>query len=431
MRISTQQQYLQTIDQMQRTQATLADKQNEINTGKRLLTPSDDPVAAAQVVKLERELAQYEKFDDNINVTKRRLQLEDSLLDDINIAMDRINELALKAGNEATLTDQDRKGIANELYELTDYVAGLMNTQDSEGEYIFAGSKGSTKPYEELANNRFAYRGDDGQRSIQVGGDLYIASNDSGQYLFEAVEGPLEINMTGVAIAEANATNTQPFIREASFSSTALEEQFLQATEGVGDITIRVDEPQPNVFEYSVLDAAGNPVADTDGTPLQNIPAGDLSTTPLAVNMFGLTFELHEPSNGVNGNEITLNIERERQNILDVAVDLAKVLEQPVDGPESKAELSEAVATALNGVQQAQDRNNEARTTLGSRLSTLEKIAESNIDFELFTKTAISRLVDTDMAEAITEFRFAEATLQASQATFGRVASLSLFNYIN
>ncbi|MDX2421371.1 MAG: flagellar hook-associated protein FlgL, partial [Amphritea sp.] len=165
MRISTQQQYLKAADNMQQSQVKLANLQEQITTGKKLVNPSDDPVAAAQVIKLERELAQSEKYEDNIDVTERRLELEDTILSDINIAVDRMRELAVQAGN-GVLGDQDRASISSELYQLTDYVAGLMNTQDSEGEYLFAGSKGSTQPYVASGDGSYEYMGDDGQRMI-------------------------------------------------------------------------------------------------------------------------------------------------------------------------------------------------------------------------------------------------------------------------
>ncbi len=146
MRISTQQQFLSSIDNMQRSQSNIADLQEQISTGKRLRNPSDDPVGAAQLVKLERELSQYNKYDDNINVTKRRLEQEDSILDSINIATDRMRELTISAGSD-TINDADRATIAQELDQLVEYVAGLMNTQDAQGEYLFAGNKGGEAPY--------------------------------------------------------------------------------------------------------------------------------------------------------------------------------------------------------------------------------------------------------------------------------------------
>jgi len=427
MRISTQQQYLRSIDQMQNKQSEIANLQNQISTGKRLLKPSDDPVAAAQVVKLERELAQYEKFDYNINVTQRRLELEDSILDDINTATDRMRELTIQAGG-VTLNDQDRLSISKELTQLTQYVAGLMNTQDSEGEYLFAGSKGTTKPYEALANGRYQYNGDDGQRSIQVGAELYVPSNDSGKYLFDAVDDRLKIELTGQAVYNAELAASEPFIRVAEFQTLAAETQFSEATQGLGDITLTVTGTAP-AFQYSVVDSGGNPVKDTDGNDITNVPAGDLSTTPLEVNLLGMSLELHEPAD-MTANSITINVAAEKKTLLDVAADLAEVLANPVKSNADRGALSEAIATGLEQFSQAADRNVEARATLGSRLKTLENISSSNLDFELFTKKALSTLEDANMAEVISKFKLEEATLQAAQATFGRVSQLSLFNYL-
>lgn len=427
MRISTQQQYLTSINNMQQSQTRLANLQEQISTGKKLLNPSDDPVAAAQIVKLERELSQYEKYDDNVNVTTRRLELEETILDDINTAVVRMRELTVQAGN-GVLGDQDRASISQELYQLADYVAGLMNTQDSEGEYLFAGSKGSTKPYTELANGRYEYNGDSGQRSIQVGSDLFVPSNDSGQYLFEAVEGDLHVNLTGQAVYDAKLTATEPFVRNTSFANSDDEARFQTATNGLGDLTIQVTEPSPGAYEYSVVDSGGNYVNDAAGNPMSNISAGDLASTPLDVDLFGMTFELHAPADIANANEIKIEATPEIKNVLDVAMDLADVLATSADGDLDA--MNEAIATGLDQFDAVAERNIEAQSVVGSRLKNLEYISSSNLDFKLQTEIAISTLEDADLAEAISQFSLEEAALQASQATFGRIASLSLFDYI-
>lgn len=432
MRISTQQQYLQSIDNMQQGQVKLSHLQQQISTGKKLVNPSDDPVAAAQVVKLERELAQNNKYDENINITQRRLELEETILSDINIAVDRMRELTIQAGN-GILGDQDRSSIGNELYQLTDYVAGLMNTRDSEGEYLFAGSKGLTKPYVESANGRYEYAGDDGQRVIQVGSELFVPSNDSGQYLFESVDGPLQVNLTGQAVYNANLLSTpqtEPFMRNVGFADSGAEEKFRSATQGLGDLTLSVTEPTPGAFAYSLVDSGGNPVINENGDPITDIPAGDLSTTPLAVNVFGMQFDLHAPADPA-ANTVTINVFSEKKNILDVAVELADVLVKPIDGAEDRAALNEAVASGLTQFEQGAERMLEATSVLGSRLKTLENVTSSNLDFKLLTETTLSTLVDASMDEVISQFKLQEASLQAAQATFARVSSLSLFNYIN
>ncbi|WP_299205307.1 flagellar hook-associated protein FlgL [uncultured Amphritea sp.] len=429
MRISTQQQYLQSMQSMQQGQTRLAELQEQISSGKRVVRPSDDPVAAAQAIKLERELAQSEKYDENINVTQRRLELEETILSDINVAVDRMRELTVQAGN-GTLGDQDRASIGNELYQLKDYVAGLMNTKDSQGEYLFAGSKGLTKPYIESGDGSYSFTGDDGQRVIQVGSDLFVPSNDSGQYLFESIEGPLQVNLTGQAVYNADLASTDPFMRNVAFANTSAEDQFKLATQGLGDLTISVTEASPGAFVYSIEDSGGNPVIDDNGDPITDIPAGDLSTTPLALNLFGMQFDLTAPADPA-ANEITINTYTETKNILDVAVELADVLVKPVKGTDGQAALNKAIASGLTQFEEGAERMLQATSVLGSRLKTLENVSSSNLDFQLLTQTTLSTLVDADLAQVISEFKLQEATLQASQATFARVSSLSLFNYIN
>jgi len=416
MRISTQQQYLKSVDNMQRTQTNMAELQEQVSTGKRLQTPSDDPVAAAQVVKLERELAQYAKFEDNIDVTERRLQLEETILDSMYTATTRFKELGIYAGN-STLSAADRGTIATEVEELTEYMASLMNTQDSLGEYIFAGSKGGTEPYEQLGDGSYQYNGDDGQRQIQVGSNLYIPSNDSGSYLFEAVEGRLQVDMTGESVAAGSPFVTVPPLDSAyttAFPSIALESSFLEATKGLGDLTITITNDGTNSL-YNITDSSGNEI-------VSNTVFVDDET----IDYEGLRFGLTALSPGDPDTSITLDIAPEQMNILDVAQNFSYALRN-ADGED----LNEALATTLDQFQQAADRNLEATAALGTRLSSIEKITDSNADFKLFTETALSNLVDADLAEVISQYALEESTLEASQALFGRITSLSLFDYIN
>lgn len=419
MRIATQQQYLRAIDQMQRNQAELA-KLSDQASGKKLLKPSDDPVAAAQVVKLEREMAQYKKYDDNINVTQRRLELEDSILGSVYTTTDRLRELTLQAGSIG-LNDQDRLGIAKELNQLTEYLAGLMNTQDSEGEYLFAGSQGKTQPYIAQADGRYGYQGDDGQRLIQVGAELYVPSNDSGQYLFESVPGRLDMQLTGNAIASGDVFATIPpagASYTSDFLDPASEQRFKTAVQGQGDLLLTVNEPTPGNYTYEITGSGGAVLA-----PATAFTPGD------TIDFNGLRFDLAAPANMAE-NTIRLTPGNENKNLLNVAVDLAQVLSKPITDAASRQALQKANSEAQAQFKQAADRTLEARATLGSRLKTLESVSEANTDFKLFTKTALSNLEDSDLVDVASRFKLAKVGLEAAQATFAQISSLSLFNYI-
>ena len=165
MRISTGQVFTNANNNMMENQSSLLDIQNKLSSGKQFTSLAEDPVGASQVVSLTRELAQLEMFNSNIDASRRRLELEETTLDDINTASDRARELVLQAAN-GTLSDVDRRTIAYELEELVGYMAGLMNSRDAKGEYLFSGSQGQTQTYIEKGG-RYEYQGDTSTRQIQ------------------------------------------------------------------------------------------------------------------------------------------------------------------------------------------------------------------------------------------------------------------------
>jgi len=344
------------------------------------------------------------------------LQLEETILDSMYTATTRFKELGIYAGN-STLTAADRGTIATEVEELTEYMASLMNTQDSLGEYIFAGSKGGTEPYEQLGDGSYQYNGDDGQRQIQVGSNLYIPSNDSGNYLFEAVEGRLQVDMKGESVSSGSAFITIPSASvtfTTAFEDTAHESAFVEKTKGLGELTVSITNDGTN-NTYKIMDSSGNELV-----PDTAFNDGD------TIEYEGLGFDLAALPSGPDTSEITLDIYPEQMNILDVAQNFSSALRN-TDGEE----LTEALATTLDQFKQSSDRNLEATAALGTRLSSIEKITDTNADFKLFTQTALSDLVDADLADVISRYSLEETTLEASQAIFGRITSLSLFDYIN
>lgn len=203
MRISTSQIYTAASQSMMEGQTKLADIQGKIASGKNSTNLADDPVAANQLVTLERELAQLDMFDSNIGSTRRRLAMTDTVLADLNNAFDRMRDLSLQARN-ATLNESDRIGIAYELKELVGFSANLMNTRDAKGEYLFSGSKGLVQSFQlDPGTSRYEYRGDATEREIQIGSAQYVQSTDSGARLFQTLDG--NENVLNVALEAIEA----------------------------------------------------------------------------------------------------------------------------------------------------------------------------------------------------------------------------------
>ena len=214
MRIGTLHMFRQGINSIIDQQSKLFETQNQLATGKRINSPSDDPTGAAQLVGLSESSRITAQYQDNILAALTRLELEESALGAVGDALQRVRELTV-AGLNDTNGPQERTAIAAEIRQLADEVMGLANRKDGNSQFMFAGFQVLTVPFSETAPGVFSYAGDTGQRQIQVGPARQIADGDSGRAVFmdipdgsggfESIFATLE---TLASDLEANAPNS-------------------------------------------------------------------------------------------------------------------------------------------------------------------------------------------------------------------------------
>lgn len=72
-----------------------------------------------------------------------------------------------------------------ELKQYQSQILGLMNSQDANGQYIFAGSKSSAPPYAQNADGTYSYSGDQTSVNLAIGDGLVLPSNTTGHEAFE------------------------------------------------------------------------------------------------------------------------------------------------------------------------------------------------------------------------------------------------------
>lgn len=214
MRVGTLQVFRQGVNAILDQQAKLYNTQNQLSTGKRIDSPSDDPTGAAQLIGLSESAKATAQYQENIRTVQSRLELEESALGSVGDALLRVRELAVAAQN-ATYGPQERAALALEVRELADEVMGLANRKQGNGQYMFAGYQVQTAPFSETAPGVFNYAGDQGQRLIQVGPARQIADGDSGQAVFMDIpdggggfESVFDTLETLASELEANVSNT-------------------------------------------------------------------------------------------------------------------------------------------------------------------------------------------------------------------------------
>ncbi len=411
MRISTAQIFNRSADNITSTSNSLYEIQQQLSTGKRILQPSDDPLASAQILKLTKEVEKTEQYQDNIDISRRRLSLEETTLDAVNDATVRVKELAIRA-NSGAVSDTDRALIATELNELEKQLFGLLNTKDVQGEYLFSGYKGFDAAYSyDGATDKYIFNGDEGRRSIQIGPDSKMASTDSGFEVFENIKPVLALTPSaGTEFSERIVTDF---------------ETFQNFTENRGPAIITFDTVAGT---YSVTDSAtpSQPVfSGNPATALTNVSyqQGDL------IEFEGVSLVIDNPANG----PVTLDTETQRTNILNMVHGLAASLTSiDTDGdPQGNDKLDQAVSLALLQMESIQEKNIETRGSIGGRINTMDAQQDVNTEFLLHTKDARSSFQDLDYNEAISQFTLQETALNAAYGSFAKIQSLSLFNYIN
>src|SRR4051812_5316720 len=179
----------------------IARSQTEISTGKRILAPSDDPVAAARISSIARSQANDNAFKSNLNLATALSARADTALKSVGTALDRANELMVEGAN-GTLSDSDRAAITLELRSIAEDIGALKNSKDARGGPLFM-SGGSLR--------------------IPVASGISIEAVGTREDVFESVPtsaGPQDLAAVVPAAADALAL-TNPAVRAAALATSA------------------------------------------------------------------------------------------------------------------------------------------------------------------------------------------------------------------
>jgi flagellar hook-associated protein 3 FlgL len=412
MRISTQQLFSRGMDNILDANKQLQKTQLQISTGRRVLTPADDPVAATRILQINQNLNLVDQYQRNIDLTQNRLDLEDGLLGSTGDILQRLRELAVQAGDGSQNAD-DKKFVAAEVEQRLGQLVGILNSKDPSGEYIFGGFQGKAQPFVQNEAGSYVYAGDEGQRFVRIDANVVVASGDNGKEVF-------------VDIASAgNTFITRPGARNTSEPPAVISQGLMLDQEDYDafypeDMVIVFNDesagtpPGPN---YTITQAS-------DGKPiLSNQPF--ISGDPITVK--GIQFEiLGNPQPGDN----FFVQSSEKQGMLTTVERFAKGLKTYSDTPEGRKSLTELIDSTLANLTNAETSLLETRSRLGARLSTLDTTKALQEDVSVLTKQVLSELQDVDMAEAVSTLSFQSLILQAAQQSYTKVTSLSLFDLL-
>ncbi len=398
MRISTSQMHFSATNALLDQQSKLSRTQLQVATGRRILTPADDPVASATLLDLKQTRELTARFQLNADAARARLALEESTLGAVSDALVRVRELAVQ-GNNDTLSDTDRRSLAQEVRQIVDQLLGLANTRDNNGDYLFAGHQGNVRPFAANSSGGFDYYGDDGTRMIAIGPGREVQDADSGTAVFRAIR-----NGNGTFATADGAGNTGTGIIDAGTATPA----FVPDT-----YTITFTQALPtDPITYQVDGAASGNVIPA-GTPY--VEGAEISFNGVVVSITGTP---------ADGDTFTVS-PAANQDLFTTVQNLALALEDT-----DATARHNAINRVLADLDQAEENITNVRTSVGARLNAIDAQVRNNEDQILALDETLSLIGDLDYAEAVSRLNLQLTGLQAAQQAFIRVQNLSLFNFL-
>jgi flagellar hook-associated protein 3 FlgL len=274
MKISTSLFFDRSTQQLTNVQSSLSQTQEQLSTGKQIVKPSDAPNKAALVTRLESELSRQTSYQDTLKSVNVRLTAEETALKNTSDVMYRIKELATQAAND-TLSDQDRKSVSIELKTLRDQVLSLANSRDSNGNYLFSGSKASQPAFSQDAKGHVSYQGDQARMQVNIGDSRRVNLNMPGSDVYNrVVRDDGKGNKTGVDFFQSldDLVNAVDSVDQVGIQRGLSEVDTLQngISEGLGKVgaDLSVVDLQTNVLDQVVLNlkSTRSDVEDLDYT---------------------------------------------------------------------------------------------------------------------------------------------------------------------
>lgn len=403
MRISTQSFYEQSRAGMGSQQSSLLRVQQQLGAGTKILAPSDDPLGATRALAVSQSIALNGQYATSRTQATQTLTLEENALQSVTTLLQNIKSSLIEAGN-GTMADADRATIATVLESNLAQLQGLANTDDGNGQFLFAGFKSGSAPFVSQAGGGITYQGDQGQRLLQVDASRQMAGTDDGRRIFQTVQGGAGY------VTSAPVGNTGSGV----FSSTAVVD--VNNADYGQDFVISF--PTPTTYQV-----------DTKTTPSVSIVAATAFTSGSPITFGGLQISISgTPAAGDSFNVATAK--NAGTDVFAAISDVITALRTPADSPKAQAQILNALSTANRKITNAHDNVLTVRSSVGSRLQELDALAVTGDSRNLSSKSYLSDLQDLDYAGSIGEFYQRQTALQASQQSFVKIQQMALFNYL-
>jgi flagellar hook-associated protein 3 FlgL len=231
MRISTNTIYQLSTSQMTALQEKISQTSQQASTGKKVMTPQDDPVGSAKLLEAKQAISINDQYAVNRNALKYTIGIANVALNGVQDVMQSMNEQIVNLGN-GSLNSSNRQSIALTLQSQLDHLVSLSNTKDAAGHYIFSGYKSDTAS---INASTYAYDGDENNALIQVDSSTQLGLGVNANTMFSSgflaqIEDTIEI-LSDASSTDEDITNSIADLAE-KFNESQITVSAAQVTLG-------------------------------------------------------------------------------------------------------------------------------------------------------------------------------------------------------
>ena len=421
MTISTSGFYQKNIDLFSRLNNEVSDLQVQVSTGKKSLSLKHDVKDISLLNASEDHKVEIIQFKSNAEQIVSDLEKIDKSFEQLQNASVRLKEMHVESSN-GFLTSEERKLWQTEISGIKKEILSLANGQDALGNGYFSGTSAASKPFEINNLGEVNYVGSAVNKTLQVSRSSDLRQNFSGREVFLSAGSGNEKFSIFEALDE--------FSRSLDYGIYAGSSSNLLSNGTAVDVVLPASgQMNEYKFDLSANGAIYNIEAHVYGNDFNGLVAAINEHTSAS----GITAVVSSANKiRLSGIGIDLKISNfvtDLPNTTDQSIGVQKTVGSNVSDeiilPHSLSNL--AIENKLHNVF---EHFISKSTELGVAFSTAQNFVDSTQNTLIDLNEDISKIEDADMAELLTNLQELLTNKEAAQATFSRLSSKNLFDFM-
>ena len=435
---------------LQNRQTSLSNLQENLTSGKKITSASDDPTGAAQAERAMNRIARISTDQRALEAQKNSIAAAEGTLGDITSALQNFRELVVSAGN-GSHTAAERTTIAIALTGLRDQILTLANTKDSNGLPLFAALGSALKPFvgPQAAAPDYTFDGLPGQAAsgsyaipFTLDGESAFMNQPARDAVFNVTVGNTATSNQAIPTTRALVTDNIVVTNNATVAATATLSAATPGAPEYPTYTVAFSNVTSNPLtgmtsvDYAITESPSVSGAALITPATATYKTGEASKIAIT-GIPGLSFNisgtppLTDKATGAvvigspaNGDTITISPRASVFSVLDTAItDIGKATNANA--------ANQAIAQALHNIDTGMARVSAVRGQAGDLLGRADRITATNEKRNIEQEGNRSRAEDLDMIKGLSDFQNQQTGYQAALQSYAQVQKLSLFNYIS